>query len=117
MKCEFCKSELRELELKELVNDSIPGFPNFICENCPNNVFYTCKYPKKNDSITIAPILSIRKLNNYFFLLLNKVNKTTTLYFVHDYMDKYQTIYRIDKLLDITPSNFDDKIKTIITFS
>ena len=100
MNCLYCHNEI-----------TIPN--NFIggCKDC--NIKYFL-YSTDRNNIAFVDII----LDNYFIFLHFKDNNTCIYKYNHkySYSRDYICIKKFDSILDITPKNAKEKLKTIITF-
>ena len=105
--CMFCKNDKELISLhKDL---SVHG-----CQKC--NTIFTINN-KTQEIINVSFVLK-ENPDNTFLIELNYLRNTTTIRSVPlSYSEDIKVVFSVNSILNITPQNFKDKIKTYILFS
>jgi hypothetical protein len=129
MKCKFCNNLIQLGEYYHHPSDyelHTPDHSNYYsgwCHHCPIPISYVWEssftYPKLSVThiITLCDSNYINNLPYYAFQLNYKDNRTFLTYSKFDGKGLDDIIVRLNHLVDINPINFNQKLKTYLTFS
>lgn len=102
MNCKFCNAEL----IQYLSYDQTLK----TCTNCNPNVIY--QFSQNLAKINVIWI-NYNKKDKDYFVRIDYLELDT---FIFRYNSKGSKVISINQILDITPSNFDQKLKLFLTF-
>lgn len=112
MNCTFCNNELI-LTAISTENIDYDDIFEYYCDCCPVSVSFFINKNFKNNEIASCTLYSNEWRIPFYQLDLDYVySKSTLIYIDRNY--KASTIFSIDSILNITPYNFNKKLKLYI---